>query len=96
MGKYVDRGRKPPHAIMDGGPEAIALIKEEHHMFRALFDRAQEEEPGPVLVALAGETCLRLAVHMVVEEEVLYPALKAAVGPTRSTRAWSSMASPRR
>ena len=83
MGKYVDRGRKPPHAILDGDPEAVALVKEEHHMFRALFDRSQEEEPGPSLVSLAGETCLRLAVHMVVEEEVLYPALRAAVGADR-------------
>ena len=80
MGKYVDRGRKPPHAIMDGDPEAIALIKEEHHMFRALFDRAEDEEPGPSLVSLTGETCLRLVAHMIVEEEVLYPALRAAVG----------------
>lgn len=80
MGKYVDRGRRPPHAIMDGDPPAIAFIKEEHQMFRALFDYAEVVESGPSLVALAGETCLRLAVHMVVEEEILYPALKAAVG----------------
>ena len=83
MGKYVNRGRKPPHAILDGDPEAIALVTEEHHMFRALFDRVEEEEPGPSLVSLTGETCLRLAVHMVVEEEVLYPALRPAVGADR-------------
>ena len=80
MGKYTDRGRNPPHAIMDGDPEAVAFIKEEHHMFRALFDRAEEEASGPSLGSLTGETCLRLVVHMSVEEEVLYPALRSAVG----------------
>jgi hemerythrin-like domain-containing protein len=80
MGKYVERGRRPPHAIMDGDPDAVAFIKEEHQMFRALFDRAEEENPGPALMSLAGEICLRLAVHMNVEETVLYPALRATVG----------------
>ena len=31
-------------------------------------------------MSLTGETCLRLAAHMNVEENVLYPALRAAVG----------------
>jgi hypothetical protein len=79
MGKYVERGSQPPHAIMADDPPAIVLIKEEHQMFRALFDRAEEEE-GPPLVSLTAEICVRLAIHMMFEEDVLYPALKPAIG----------------
>jgi hypothetical protein len=80
MGKYVERGRKPPHAVAADDPPAVVLIKEEHQMFRALFDRAEEEEKGPPLVSLTGEICLRLAIHMTLEEDVLYPALRPAIG----------------
>jgi hypothetical protein len=79
MGKYVERGRKPPHAVAPDDPPAVALIKEEHQMFRALFDRAEEAE-GPALVSFTGEICLRLAIHMTLEEDVLYPALRPAIG----------------
>jgi hypothetical protein len=79
MGKYVDRGQKPPHAILPGDPPAIALVKEDHQMFRALFDRVEEED-GPSLVSLTGEICVRLAIHMTLEEDVLYPVLKPAIG----------------
>ena len=48
-------------------------------MLRALFDRA-EEEVGRPLVSLTGEICVRLAIHMTLEEDVLYPALKPAIG----------------
>jgi hypothetical protein len=79
MGKYVERGRTPPHAIAADDPPAVVLIKEEHQLFRALFDRVEEEE-GPPLLSLTGEICVRLAIHMVVEEDVLYPALRPAIG----------------
>lgn len=79
MRKYVDRGQKPPHTILPGDPPAIVLIKEDHQMFRALFDCAEEED-GPSLVSLAGEICVRLAIHMTLEEDFLYPALKPAIG----------------
>lgn len=79
MGKYVERGKRPPHAILAADPPAIVLIKEEHQMLRALFDRA-EEEAGQPLVALTAEICVRLAIHMMLEEDVLYPALRPAIG----------------
>ena len=79
MGEYVERGRKPPHAILPGEPPAIVLIKEDHQMLRALFDRA-EVEVGRPLVSLTGEICVRLAIHMTLEEDFLYPALKPVIG----------------
>ena len=78
MGKYAERGRNPPHAIMPGDPPAIALIKKDHQVFRELFDRI-EEKNGPEMVTLAGEACLRVTIHMILEEDVLYPALRPAI-----------------
>jgi len=79
MGNYAERNRLPPHAVAVGDPPAIAAIKDDHQMFRALFDLAEESD-GRSLAALSREICLRLAIHMVIEEEILYPALKPAIG----------------
>ena len=78
MGEYVERGRNPPHAITKDDPPGIALIKQEHQMFRALFDFVELSE-GQALTQLVAEICVRLTIHMLVEEDVLYPALKPVV-----------------
>ncbi|HEY6916295.1 MAG TPA: hemerythrin domain-containing protein [Allosphingosinicella sp.] len=70
---------KSPHKTAKDDPRAIALLKDEHQTFRTLFDRAEQAE-GEALVAIAQELCLRLDVHMTIEEEILYPALKAVIG----------------
>lgn len=75
MGKYVDRGREAPHAIAKDDPGAVTLLKEEHLIFRRLFDDAEQAE-GDALVEIARELCMRLTVHMTIEEELLYPALR--------------------
>jgi hypothetical protein len=79
MGKYVERGQQAPHTVGEDDPLAIALLKDEHQAFRTLFDKAEEAE-GDALVEVAREICLRLAVHMTIEEELLYPALKPVIG----------------
>jgi hypothetical protein len=79
MGKYVDQGKEPPHSIAEDDPRAVALLKEEHLIFRELFDKAEEAE-GEALVPIARELCMRLQVHMTIEEEILYPALKPILG----------------
>ncbi len=76
MGDYAGRNSEGHHRILDDDPVAIALLKEEHHIFRTLFDKAQEQD-GDALLVTAREICLRLGVHMTIEEEFLYPALKA-------------------
>jgi hemerythrin-like domain-containing protein len=75
MGKYTERNEKGDHRIKSDDPKAIALLKEEHHKFRELFDKAEDAE-GKALVPVAREICMRLAVHMTIEEELLYPAVK--------------------
>ena len=75
MSDYAARNDEGQHRIGDDDPLAISLLKEQHHQFRALFDKANEAE-GKTLKALADELCLRLDVHMTIEEELLYPAGK--------------------
>jgi hemerythrin len=79
MGKYTEVGKSEPHAIASDDPRAIVLLKEEHLIFRTLFDNAEEAE-GDELVEIARELCMRLNVHMTLEEELLYPALKPVIG----------------
>lgn len=78
MGKYTEAGKSEPHQVAMDDPKAIALLKEEHLVFRQLFDRAEEAE-GEELVEVAEELCMRLGVHMTLEEEILYPALREIV-----------------
>ncbi len=78
-GKYSARNKQGDHRVKDDDPAGIALLKEEHHRFRELFDAAEDTE-GDALVAIAEELCMRLAVHMTIEEEILYPAVKPVIG----------------
>jgi iron-sulfur cluster repair protein YtfE (RIC family) len=78
-GKYAPRNAEGDHRVLDDDPRATALLKSEHHIFRELFDKAENAE-GADLKAIADELCLRLTVHMTIEEEILYPALKPVIG----------------
>jgi hypothetical protein len=72
---YAARNTQGLHRIAKDDPLAIALLKEEHHRFRELFTEANEAT-GARLKHVADEICLRLDVHMTIEEEILYPAGK--------------------
>jgi len=78
-GKYSKRNDDGKHRIASDDPVAIALLKEEHHVFRNLFDEAEDATDDRV-VAIARELCMRLTVHMTIEEEILYPAARDAIG----------------
>ncbi|MBD3759723.1 hemerythrin domain-containing protein [Sphingomonadaceae bacterium G21617-S1] len=78
-GKYAQRNAQDHHVIAKDDPLAISLLKEEHHIFRSLFDEAENAD-AKRLAAIARELCMRLSVHMTIEEEILYPALKPVLG----------------
>lgn len=78
-GKYESRNGEGHHVIAEDDPLALRILKEEHHVFRRLFDQAEAASDAD-RPAIADELCLRLAVHMTIEEEILYPALKPAIG----------------
>src|SRR4029453_679268 len=73
-------GSVAPHLVDSRDPPAIALLKEDHQVFRVLFDLV-ETIGEDVLLPIAGEICVRLAIHMTLEEEFLYPALKSVLDP---------------
>jgi hypothetical protein len=79
MADYAARNAQGHHAIADNDPQALRLLKDEHHRFRSLFDAAKTAK-GAERVTIARELCMRLAVHMTIEEEILYPALKPIIG----------------
>lgn len=74
MTAYVKNASVPPHLVDDRDPPAIAQLKEDHQIFRALFD-LEETVGEDLLFPIAGEICVRLAIHMTLEEEILYPSL---------------------
>jgi len=78
-GKYEQRNQQGKHAVADDDPLAIRLLKDEHHIFRSLFDEAEQSDESR-LVEIARELCMRLSVHMAIEEELLYPAMKPIIG----------------
>jgi hypothetical protein len=78
-GKYEARNSQGNHAIAGDDPLALRVLKEEHHIFRKLFDEARDAGDAR-LVAIARELCMRLTVHMTIEEEIVYPALKPVIG----------------
>jgi hypothetical protein len=76
-GKYEQRNEQGDHVIKDDDPSALVLLKEEHRIFRRLFDEAETAQQERLL-AIARELCMRLSVHMTIEEEILYPACREA------------------
>jgi len=78
-GKYESRNVEGHHPVASDDPLALRILKEEHHVFRRLFDQA-EDALDSERVKIANEICLRLEVHMTIEEEILYPALKPVIG----------------
>jgi hypothetical protein len=78
-GKYGARNSQDNHLIANDDPVALKILKDEHHVFRTLFDEAKAADRHR-LVAIARELCMRLTIHMTIEEEIFYPALKAIVG----------------
>lgn len=77
--KYGARNGQGRHVIAKDDPLAIRLLKDEHHVFRNLFDEAEQADRTR-LIAIARELCMRLTVHMTIEEEILYPALRPLIG----------------
>ena len=53
-------------AIAQDDPHAISLLKQEHHVFRGIFDNGATATPKR-LTGIARELCMRLTVDMVIE-----------------------------
>lgn len=65
------------------GPDAIAMLREDHKRVSALFehfDKIKDEAKHTQKQALVDEICTELTIHATIEEELLYPAARDALG----------------
>ena len=65
------------------GPDAIAMLREDHRRVDALFkrfDKIKDDATPAAKRALVDEICTELTIHMTLEEEFLYPAAREALG----------------
>jgi hypothetical protein len=59
--------------------DAIALLKADHRKVEELFEAFESARKAERKVALANEICTELTIHTIIEEEIFYPACRAAV-----------------
>ena len=72
---------KAPRLV--AGPDAIAMLREDHKRVSALFERFEkikDEAKHTQKQALVDEICAELTIHATLEEELLYPAARDALG----------------
>lgn len=62
------------------GPDAVALLRADHKNVSALFARFdQMKGNGPQKKKLVETICKELTIHTTIEEEIFYPAVRAAI-----------------
>jgi len=60
-------------------PDAIALLRADHKRVSALFEQYESTRSAAKKKTLVATICQELTVHAQVEEEIFYPAVKAAL-----------------
>ena len=68
-----------PHKAKSGPQDAIALLKADHEAVTEMFAEYDKTRSASTKTALVAEICLALTVHAQIEEEIFYPAVKAAL-----------------
>ena len=61
------------------GPDATALLRADHKHVSALFEQYEAARSAAKKKTIVATICLELSVHAQVEEEIFYPAVKAAL-----------------
>jgi hemerythrin superfamily protein len=59
--------------------EATALLRADHKHVSALFEQYEKSRSSARKKALVADICMELSIHAQVEEEIFYPAVKAAL-----------------
>ena len=59
--------------------DAIAMLKADHRKVSGLFEAFEATRSTPKKKALVAQICQELTVHTQLEEEIFYPAVKAAL-----------------
>ncbi|MCR2747843.1 hemerythrin domain-containing protein [Limnobacter parvus] len=58
--------------------DAVSMLKADHEKVNALFEEYEKAESDEEKKELVAEICAELSVHAQLEEEIFYPAFKAA------------------
>lgn len=61
------------------GPDAVTLLRADHKKVDALFDQYESTRSAAKKRSIVEQICVELSVHAQVEEEIFYPAVKAAL-----------------
>jgi hemerythrin superfamily protein len=59
--------------------DAIALLKADHKKVSGLFEQFESSRSASRKKTIVAQICLELGVHAQIEEEIFYPAVKAAL-----------------
>jgi hypothetical protein len=73
---------KSPKSAAASGPDAIVMLREDHKRVDTLFKQYEESKDtmsDAEKESLAKEICAELTVHAMLEEELFYPAARAAL-----------------
>ena len=62
--------------------DAIALLRADHRLVSELFEQFEKSRSATKKKALVQQICTELTVHAQVEEEIFYPAVRAAIQET--------------
>jgi hypothetical protein len=70
---------KPAAKRVSKSQDAIAILRADHTLVSGLFAEYEKTRSIPKKKALVARICTELSVHAKVEEEIFYPAVKAAL-----------------
>jgi hemerythrin superfamily protein len=59
--------------------DAVAMLKADHKKVSGLFDQFEKSRAASTKKKLVAQICMELTVHTTLEEEIFYPAVKAAL-----------------
>lgn len=61
------------------GPDATTLLRADHKLVSGLFDEFEKARSPAKKKAIVSQICTELTVHTQIEDEIFYPAFKAAL-----------------
>ena len=71
--------KRAPTGSAKTGPDAIALLKADHKRVSDLYEQYEKTRSTAKKRTIVASICLELSIHAQVEEEIFYPAVKAAL-----------------
>lgn len=71
--------RKAPAKKSAAPKDAIALLRADHKVVSDLFEQFEKTRSDARKAAIVAQICKELTVHTEIEEEIFYPAVKAAL-----------------